>query len=146
MAAAWSQWWALTLAAYDLTFSACPVANASVKTSGQSECQLSPVWSVGLALKCGDIFSEYLKFPTKKMRVKCVKPPERQIQKSMRKQDRGNLLPTRFMSYLTANISSTPGRNVRETSGYKKSSDIQDYWRCCYWQDNYERSFELQPE
>ena len=38
-------------------------------------------------LKCGDIFSEYLKFPTKKMRVKCVKPPERQIQKSMRKQD-----------------------------------------------------------
>ena len=43
-------------------------------------------------LKCGDIFSEYLKFPTKKMRVKCVKPPERQIQKSMRKQDRGNSL------------------------------------------------------
>ena len=43
-------------------------------------------------LKCGDIFLECLKFPTKKMRVKCVKPPERQIQKSMRKQDRGNSL------------------------------------------------------
>ena len=43
-------------------------------------------------LKCGDIFSDYLKFPTKKMRVKYVKPPERQIQKSMRKQDRGNFL------------------------------------------------------
>ena len=30
-------------------------------------------------LKCGDIFLEYLQFPTKKMRVKNVKPPERQI-------------------------------------------------------------------
>ena len=30
-------------------------------------------------LNCGDIFLEYLQFPTKKIRVKNVKPQERQI-------------------------------------------------------------------